>query len=512
MTATMARSTASLSSVTINEKSTSTGTTTPAPTIAATDVISLNGQLDEADPSFIPKHKALDGIFPQSDYSDTEVPSKSENDPNSDLELGAIPPASPVKADAPPAGSPPGVTPTDFPDGGREAWLVVFGGWCALFCTFGLVNCVGVFQAYYVRGPLKDYDSSAVSWIMSVQVFFMIFSGAIFGLIFDNYGPRWLLYCGTVAYVFGLMMVSLSSEYYQFFLAQGIVASIGSSAVFNGCMSSLVTWFFRRRAAAFGIMVSGSSVGGVVLPIMMDKMNHSVAFPWMMRTMAFMFLALLTISCFTVKSRLPPKTRRFIFIDYVKGLKDIRLSVTIFGLFLFMWGMFLPFNYVILQAEAAGVSQTIIPYLLPILNAVSIFGRIIPGIIADKVGRYNVMIVITFISALFCLAVWIPVKDTAGIIVFAIIFGFSSGGFIGLAPTLIAQISDIREIGTRVGTAFALQSLGALTGSPIGGALVKQRHGDYLGLQLFCGFVMLASVFVLFVARYIQVGLKWAKI
>lgn len=166
------------------------------------------------------------------------------------------------------------------------------------------------------------------------------------------------------------MMVSLSSDYYQFFLAQGIVASIGSSAVFNACMSSLVTWFFRRRAAAFGIMVSGSSLGGVVLPIMMDKMNQSVGFPWMMRTMAFMFLALLTVACFTVKSRLPPRPRRFIFIDYVKGLKDLRLSVTIFGFFLFMWGMFLPFNYVILQAEAAGVSQTLIPYLLPILNAV----------------------------------------------------------------------------------------------------------------------------------------------
>lgn len=179
----MARSTASLSSVTINEKSTSTGTTTPVPTIAATDVTSLNGQLDEADPSFIPKHKTLEDIFPQSDYSDTEVRSKSENGPNSDLEHGGIPPASPVKADAPPAGPPPGMAPTDFPDGGREAWLVVFGGWCALFCTFGLVNCVGVFQAYYVRGPLKDYDSSAVSWIMSVQVFFMIFSGAIVSLI-----------------------------------------------------------------------------------------------------------------------------------------------------------------------------------------------------------------------------------------------------------------------------------------------------------------------------------------
>lgn len=27
-----------------------------------------------------------------------------------------------------------GVNPADFPDGGLEAWLVVFGGWCCLFC------------------------------------------------------------------------------------------------------------------------------------------------------------------------------------------------------------------------------------------------------------------------------------------------------------------------------------------------------------------------------------------
>ncbi|KPM34231.1 hypothetical protein AK830_g12337, partial [Neonectria ditissima] len=411
-----------------------------------------------------------------------------------------------------PAAPPPGMAPADFPDGGREAWLVVFGGWCALFCTFGLINCVGVFQAYYVRDPLKDYDSSAVSWIMSVQIFFMIFSGSVFGLVFDNYGPRWLLWGGSLAYVFGLMMVSLSSDYYQFFLAQSIVASIGSSAVFNSCMSSLVTWFFKRRATAFGIMVSGSSLGGVVLPIMMDKMITQVGFPWMMRTMAFMFLALLTVACLTVKSRLPPRPRAFVLMEYLDGLRDIRMSVTVLGFFFFMWGMFLPFNYVLLQAEAAGVSQTLIPYLLPILNAVSIFGRILPGLVADKIGRYNVMIAIMFISALFCLAVWIPVKDTAGILVFAIIFGFSSGGYVSLAPTLIAQISDIRQIGTRVGTAFAIQSFGALTGSPIGGAIVKAQHGDYLGLQLFSGCAMMTGVVVIITARYIQVGFKMVKI
>jgi len=142
----------------------------------------------------------------------------------------------------------------------------------------------------------------------------------------------------------------------------------------------------------------------------------------------------------------------------------------------------------------------------------SIFGRIIPGIVADKLGRYNVMVIITFISALFCLAVWTPVKNTAGILVFMIIFGFSSGGFISLGPTCIAQISDIREIGTRVGTAFAIQSFGALTGSPIAGAIVQAQHGSYLGLQLFCGFSMLAGSIVLLGARFTQVGLKLVKV
>ncbi|KAF4589293.1 putative transporter MCH4 [Ophiocordyceps camponoti-floridani] len=415
-----------------------------------------------------------------------------------------------ASATPPPTGKTPG--PEGFPDGGFDAWLVVAGGWCALFCTFGLINCVGVFQQYYASGPLRSYGGSAVSWIMSVQIFIMIFCGTIFGRIFDNYGPKWMLRIGTVTYVFGLMMVSLSTKYYHFFLAQSIVSAAGSSAVFNCCMSSLVTWFMRRRAAAFGIMVSGSSVGGVVLPIMMTQLIRRIGFPWMMRVMAFIFLGLLLIACFTVKSRLPPRPRPFRALDYVESLKDIRMSVTVAGLFFFMWGMFLPFNYALVQAQAAGTSPALIPYLLPILNAVSIIGRIVPGIIADKIGRFNVMIIISFLSAIFCLAVWTPVNNTVGIIVFMIIFGFSSGGYIGLAPTLIAQISDISQIGTRVGTAFAIQSFGALTGSPIGGALVSARHGSYLGLQLFCGFALLIGCFIFVAARYIQAGFKMVKV
>jgi predicted MFS family arabinose efflux permease len=307
-------------------------------------------------------------------------------------------------------------------------------------------------------------------------------------------------------------MLSFSTKYYQIFLSQAIVSAIGSSAIFNACMSSIVSWFLKKRAAAYGIMVSGSSVGGVVLPIMMNKLIAKIGFAWMMRSIAFMFVLLLTVACFTVKSRLPPRPRRFVFTDYVDNLKDKRLAVTAVAAFFFMWGMFLPFNYVILQAQDAGFSPALVPYLLPILNAVSILGRILPGLAADKIGRYNVMILITFVSAIFCLAVWVPVKSMAGILVFVIMFGFSSGGFISIGPTLVAQISDIRQMGTRVGSLFAIQSIGALTGSPIGGAIVSGQHGDFLGLQLFCGCSMMMGCLAFIGARYTQVGFKFVKV
>ena len=45
------------------------------------------------------------------------------------------------KLDGPPAGGPPAFNPADFPDGGSKAWLVVAGGWCCLFISFGWINC-----------------------------------------------------------------------------------------------------------------------------------------------------------------------------------------------------------------------------------------------------------------------------------------------------------------------------------------------------------------------------------
>ncbi|KAF3763283.1 MFS general substrate transporter [Cryphonectria parasitica EP155] len=397
--------------------------------------------------------------------------------------------------------------PSDFPDGGMQAWSVVLGGFCGLFCTFGFVSCIGVFQEHYETGPLASYSSSSVSWITSTEVWAMIFFGIVFGRVFDVYGPRWMLVVGSLVYIFGLMMTSLATQYYQFFLAQSICAAVASSAVFNACMTSVVSWFFKKRAVAFGIVVSGSSLSGFVMPIMIEKLIPQVGFPWTMRAVAFIFLGLLSVTCVTVKSRLPPQPKPLRLKDYTGGFTEPAFALTLAANFLFYWGMFIPYNYILLQARAAGMSENLIDYLIPILNAVSIFGRILPGLAADKFGRFNVMIAITSLSAIMTLAVWIPAANSsAAIVVFIALFGFASGGFVSLMPTLIAQLSDIRQIGVRTGTGMAVMSFGALTGSPIAGAIVQAQGGGYLGLQLFCGLCMAVSVLVYLLARGKQVG------
>jgi uncharacterized membrane protein len=89
----------------------------------------------------------------------------------------------------------------DYPEGGREAWLVVFGGWCGMVGGFSLMNSVGIIQAYVQENQLKNYTPSTVGWIFSIYLFFIFFGGLQIGPLFDRYGPRYLLIAGSVMMV-----------------------------------------------------------------------------------------------------------------------------------------------------------------------------------------------------------------------------------------------------------------------------------------------------------------------
>ncbi|EMC95675.1 hypothetical protein BAUCODRAFT_131489 [Baudoinia panamericana UAMH 10762] len=418
-----------------------------------------------------------------------------------DLEKGA--------AAEPQNGPPPGAfDPRQNPDGGAKAWLCVLGGFCVLFCSFGWINTIGVFQNYYQTHQLAEYSPSTVSWVSSLETFFMFAGGPIIGKLYDNYGPRWLLIVGTFLHVFGLMMTSLATEYYQFILAQGICSPIGASAIFYPAMSTITTWFFQKRGAAFGIMAAGSSLGGVIFPIMVQRLIYEVGFGWSMRIAAFLILSLMIIANLTITSRIPPVKKPWKLVDFLAPLAELPFDLVTLGCFLFFLGMFLPINYIILEATSYGMRESLAQYLPAILNAASLFGRTLPGYFADKLGRFNMMIIMCFFTAILVLAMWIPSTGNAPIIVFSALYGFGSGAFVSLAPSLIAQISDVRQIGVRTGSLFAIIAIAALISNPIGGAILQRWDGKWTGLQAFAGVMTFAGACVLVMARIRLVGWK----
>ncbi|KAE8150439.1 major facilitator superfamily domain-containing protein [Aspergillus avenaceus] len=405
-------------------------------------------------------------------------------------------------------GPPPGAPPGPPPDGGLRAWMVVLGAFCGLFVSFGWINCIGVFLDYYKTHQLSDLPTSTVTWITSLEIFMMFFGGPIVGVFFDNFGPRWILIAGTFFHVFGLMMVSISKEYYQFILAQGVCSPIGTSALFHGCLTSVNTWFRERRALALGVTMTGSSVGGVIFPIMVARLIPRVGFGWTMRICGFMSLGLLVIANATVQSRLNHQRKPFHPLDFVRPLRDIPFVLTTAATFCVYWGLFLPFAFIPTQAQRYGMSTYLSSYLIPILNAASILGRLLPPYLADLLGRFNLMIATSLFSVIIVLALWLPSRSNAPAIVFTALYGFSSGAVVSLAPALIAQITkDMREIGVRSGTYFGIVSFAALTGMPIAGALLPDPlHGSYLKLQIFCGVVMFGGIVLYVFARGVIKG------
>lgn len=73
--------------------------------------------------------------------------------------------------------APPIFDPRQNPDGGLQAWLCVLGAFCTLFCSFGWINTIAVFQNYYQTHQLKEYSPSTVSWIPSLETFMNFFLG-----------------------------------------------------------------------------------------------------------------------------------------------------------------------------------------------------------------------------------------------------------------------------------------------------------------------------------------------
>jgi MFS family permease len=245
------------------------------------------------------------------------------------------------------------------------------------------------------------------------------------------------------------MMISLCQKFYQFLLAQGVLLGI-SMALVSWPMLALVGQYIKiKRAAAMGIVLAGSSLGGVIWPIAIDRLlkNPSVGFPWTMRIVGFIMIPCFIFSCSVAKSPVAPSvnadnetceisndekvletsTKPQNHKAEVRNLfKQRSLQLLCLAMFIVYFGMFSPFFYTTSFAVEKGFSTTLAFYTVSIVNGTSFFGRILPGIVADKYGKFNCCIVATISAGVIALC-WTKVTNVAGLVIWSAAYGFASG-------------------------------------------------------------------------------------
>ncbi|KAH8430935.1 putative MFS monocarboxylate transporter [Aspergillus melleus] len=382
------------------------------------------------------------------------------------------------------------------PNGGLEGWLSVVAGFCVFVNSWGLITTYGAFQEYYQTVLLPDQPPSSLSWVGSIQATLIVMVGIVTGPLVDSGYLRPLIVCGSALTVFGIMMTSLSTKYYQIILAQGFGVGLGGGIAYIPALVVISSYFTTKRPIAIGCASIGSSVGSVVFPIMFRQLQPKIGFPWTVRCIGFINLFLALITCAVLCRRPGKKTRARSMIDF-RAFKELPFMLYAVSLTCIMLGYYIPVFYVPSYSRVAlHTTRSLSFYMVAIINGASAFGRTLPYLAGSRVKPMVILLCATAAGAIamFC---WLAVSNTAGFIVWACYWGLLSGVLV-TAPTSIAghpvMCPDPSYLGTRMGMMWGISSFGSLVGTPIAGALVDLTTAEFWRAQVFAGCLMVGAV------------------
>ncbi|GAA5857705.1 hypothetical protein JCM8547_004337 [Rhodosporidiobolus lusitaniae] len=385
------------------------------------------------------------------------------------------------------------------PDGGWRAWATVFGGFLTLTVSFGYVNAWGVYQSYYKQTIFSDRSESAISWIGSVQLCLFFLCALIAGPMFDKGRFRLLVGLGSAIWVVSILITPQATKYWHAMLIQGVMAGFGTGLLFLPALSVQSHWFEKKRNLAVGIVASGSSIGGIAFPIMLNKLfnNPDYGFAKGVRAAGYVVLACLVVANICMSPNPARKGLKKPKPAPLKQLFSLPYSCLAFGAMILNFGLWMPNFYIQVYAEAKGVDSNLAFYTLAIFNAGSFIGRTVPNLIADKTGPFLVQSLCCLCAGILLFFMHI-MTSPAAIVIFAALYGGFSGGFISLvSPVIVSMSKDLSEIGLRQGIAFLIVAGAAVGCNPIAGKLFANNNNDFLYPILFAAIMATAGSLVI---------------
>lgn len=88
-----------------------------------------------------------------------------------------------------------------------------------------------------------------------------------------------------------------------------------------------MTYFPDKRPMAGALAIAGSSLGGIIYPLMIKQLLPEIGFGWTMRTCALLILGLLLIVNFVISSNAVHVPKDFSIRQYLKPLEETNFSI-----------------------------------------------------------------------------------------------------------------------------------------------------------------------------------------
>ena len=175
----------------------------------------------------------------------------------------------------------------------------LFYGWWIVF-TAALGLCLGgppiaVFSfGVFFKSLVHEFHASraAISFAFTLHNVVGAICAPLVGRLIDRYGARRVILPATVA--LAVILISARAlggsiwQFYLFYAGLGLIG-ISTSPVPYGVVIS--HWFNRRRGLALGFMMMGVGLGGILAPLLAQRLI--AAFGWRMAYAMFGFLMLL---------------------------------------------------------------------------------------------------------------------------------------------------------------------------------------------------------------------------
>jgi predicted MFS family arabinose efflux permease len=229
-------------------------------------------------------------------------------------------------------------------------------------------------------------------------------------------------------------------------------------------------WFERRRTLALGVAVAGIGVGTLVIPPVTAALIEAVGWRDAYLVLAAVGVAALVLCALAAAP--PPLREGAGSASLREAMRDRQYRRLYLATALLGVPLFVPFVYLPSYAEDRGVDPVLAAGLIGAIGTASVAGRIALGALAAPLGLLRVFHGCFLVMALSFMLWWAAGASYAVLLGFAIVLGVGYGGYVALAPAVVAERFGVERLGALLGVLYTSAGIGSAVGPPAAGAII----------------------------------------